>query len=48
VMFEGNDRSRPPVHHYDRCIRCYCCQEMCPESAIDIHVPLLGRTIHRR
>ena len=48
VMFEGNERSRPPVHHYDRCIRCYCCQEMCPESAIDIHVPLLGRTIHRR
>ncbi|MBN1859288.1 DUF362 domain-containing protein [Candidatus Bipolaricaulota bacterium] len=48
VMFEGNDRSRPPVHHYDRCIRCYCCQEMCPESAIKIHVPLLGRTIHHR
>jgi len=46
VMFEGNERSRPPVHHYDRCIRCYCCQEMCPESAIEIHVPLLGRTIH--
>ena len=19
---------------YDRCIRCYCCQEMCPEGAI--------------
>lgn len=48
VMFEGSERSRPPVHHYDRCIRCYCCQEMCPESAISIHVPLLGRTIHRR
>ncbi|HQM26113.1 MAG TPA: DUF362 domain-containing protein [Syntrophorhabdus sp.] len=23
-----------PVFHYDRCIRCYCCQEMCPEGAI--------------
>lgn len=37
----------PPVHHYDRCIRCYCCQELCPEHAIQIAKPLLGRLIHR-
>jgi len=37
----------PPVHHYDRCIRCYCCQELCPEHAIGIAKPLLGRLIHR-
>lgn len=37
----------PPVHHYDRCIRCYCCQELCPEHAIGITKPLLGRLIHR-
>jgi uncharacterized protein (DUF362 family)/ferredoxin len=37
----------PPVHHYDRCIRCYCCQELCPEQAIGIAKPLLGRLIHR-
>ncbi|MCX6093641.1 MAG: DUF362 domain-containing protein [Candidatus Bipolaricaulota bacterium] len=37
----------PPVHHYDRCIRCYCCQELCPEGAIEIEVPPLGRLIHR-
>jgi uncharacterized protein (DUF362 family)/NAD-dependent dihydropyrimidine dehydrogenase PreA subunit len=40
-------RSQPPVHDYQRCIRCYCCQEMCPERAIEVSVPLLGRVIHR-
>ena len=40
-------RSQPPVHDYQRCIRCYCCQEMCPERAIEVSVPLLGRIIHR-
>jgi len=39
--------SAPPVHRYDRCIRCYCCQELCPEHAIGIAKPLLGRLIHR-
>jgi uncharacterized protein (DUF362 family)/Pyruvate/2-oxoacid:ferredoxin oxidoreductase delta subunit len=47
VAFEDEKRSRPPVHRYDRCIRCYCCQEMCPEGAIELRVPLLGRAIHR-
>lgn len=23
-----------PVYDYSKCIRCYCCQEMCPEHAI--------------
>lgn len=36
----------PPVHHYKRCIRCYCCQELCPEKAITVKTPLLGRLIH--
>ncbi|MDZ4655670.1 MAG: DUF362 domain-containing protein [Coriobacteriia bacterium] len=40
-------RGAPPVHHYDRCIRCYCCQELCPERAITVKTPLLGRFIHR-
>ncbi len=25
-----------PVFNYKKCIRCYCCQEMCPEGAISI------------
>ena len=36
----------PPQHDYTRCIRCYCCQEMCPEHAISVRVPLLGRIVH--
>jgi uncharacterized protein (DUF362 family)/Pyruvate/2-oxoacid:ferredoxin oxidoreductase delta subunit len=47
IDFERGDRRRPPNHRYDRCIRCYCCQELCPEGAIDIHVPALGRLLHR-
>jgi ferredoxin len=35
-----------PHHDYSKCIRCYCCQEMCPERAIEIKTPPLGRLIH--
>ncbi|MBM7555435.1 DUF362 domain-containing protein [Halanaerobacter jeridensis] len=27
------------------CIRCFCCQELCPEDAVDIHRPLLGKLL---
>lgn len=37
----------PPSYDYSLCIRCYCCQEMCPENAITIKTPLLGRLIRR-
>lgn len=47
VLFEADDRSRPPSHRYDRCVRCYCCQEMCPEGAIELRIPWLGRAIRR-
>ncbi len=47
IAFAGDDRTRAPAHDYARCIRCYCCQEMCPEGAIDIVVPPIGRLIHR-
>ncbi len=38
---------KPPLYDYAVCIRCYCCQEMCPERAIQVEVPPLGRLIHR-
>ncbi|MBF0345332.1 MAG: DUF362 domain-containing protein [Nitrospirae bacterium] len=28
---------------YDKCIRCYCCSEVCPHSAIKVQRPLLRR-----
>lgn len=40
--FEG-DKKKPPTHNYKTCIRCYCCQEICPESAIELQYPLIRR-----
>jgi|WetSurMetagenome_2_1015567.scaffolds.fasta_scaffold142913_1 uncharacterized protein (DUF362 family)/NAD-dependent dihydropyrimidine dehydrogenase PreA subunit len=41
------DKSKPPKHNYDCCIRCYCCQEVCPEGAIFIETPLLAKVFPR-
>ena len=32
---------------YDRCIRCYCCQEVCPEGAIRTVQPLAGKLVRK-
>lgn len=32
-----------PKYDYNSCIRCYCCQETCPEGAISIKTPLPGK-----
>ena len=29
-------RKQPPVYNYHKCIRCFCCQEMCPHKAIQV------------
>ena len=47
VDWHNGDKSRPPTHKYERCIRCFCCQELCPERAIRVQTPLLGRLLHR-
>ncbi|MFA5307941.1 MAG: DUF362 domain-containing protein [Dehalococcoidales bacterium] len=47
VDWVGGDEKRPPVHNYDRCIRCFCCQELCPEGAILIKESWLGRLLNR-
>ncbi len=47
LAFQDEDKDAPPQYQYNRCIRCYCCQEMCPEGAIETETPLLGRLIHR-
>lgn len=31
-----NGRTNPPVYDYKKCIRCFCCQEMCPHRAIRV------------
>jgi uncharacterized protein (DUF362 family)/ferredoxin len=47
VDWHGGDESMPPTHKYGRCIRCYCCQESCPEGAVLAQNPLLGRIFSR-
>ncbi len=43
VDWHNGDKSKPPTYKYDRCIRCYCCQENCPEGAVFVESPVLGR-----
>jgi uncharacterized protein (DUF362 family)/NAD-dependent dihydropyrimidine dehydrogenase PreA subunit len=31
----------------DKCIRCYCCNEMCSESAVELHQSFLYRLVNR-
>jgi len=38
-------KQSPPQYDYNRCIRCYCCQEMCPEEAITVEKPALGKLL---
>lgn len=32
---------------YQRCIRCYCCVEVCPHGALSSRTPLVGTILHR-
>jgi NAD-dependent dihydropyrimidine dehydrogenase PreA subunit len=42
----GSDgKTQPPVYDYAKCIRCYCCQELCPFNAIYVKTPVLGKII---
>jgi uncharacterized protein (DUF362 family)/Pyruvate/2-oxoacid:ferredoxin oxidoreductase delta subunit len=43
VDWQKGEEKKPPAHNYDRCIRCYCCQEACPEGAISTRSTVLGR-----
>ena len=47
VDWVGGDETRPPAHNYDLCIRCFCCQEVCPEGAISVRETLLGKIFFR-
>ncbi len=41
------EAGKMPKHDYQHCIRCYCCQEVCPEGAITIRTPLLSRLLFK-
>lgn len=43
VDWHTGDNSKLPTYKYGRCIRCFCCQESCPEGAITVENTFLGR-----
>ncbi|MBU2645233.1 DUF362 domain-containing protein [bacterium] len=45
LHWKDGDQDSPPVYDYGDCIRCYCCQELCPESAIRAVKPPLRRLL---
>jgi uncharacterized protein (DUF362 family)/NAD-dependent dihydropyrimidine dehydrogenase PreA subunit len=45
LSWSGEEKTVPPVYDYAKCIRCYCCQELCPFNAIYVKVPPLGKLI---
>ncbi|MBM3138350.1 MAG: DUF362 domain-containing protein [Chloroflexi bacterium] len=45
LSWKDGQKNVPPVYDYAKCIRCYCCQEMCPFEAIYVKVPPLGKLI---
>jgi len=47
LSWRKTQAGRPPVFDYLVCIRCFCCQEVCPHKAIDIKVPVLRRIIDK-
>lgn len=47
VYWQNTDETSPPIFKYEHCIRCYCCQELCPEGAISLREAVLGRIFNR-
>jgi len=47
VNWNNGDKTIPPVYNYNKCIRCYCCQELCPEQAIVLQYPVFRRIVNR-
>ena len=45
LSWSSESKTKPPVYDYAKCIRCYCCQELCPFNAIYVKVPPLGKFI---
>lgn len=39
---KNSGKKDPPVYTYSECIRCFCCQEICPEKAIYIKTPFIN------
>jgi len=47
LIWKTKKHRRPPKYNYRRCIRCFCCQEVCPNGAIAGKNPFLRRLIDK-
>ncbi|MFC1951733.1 DUF362 domain-containing protein [Chloroflexota bacterium] len=47
INWHNGNKTSPPTYKYEHCIRCYCCQELCPEGAISAREAMLGRIFNR-
>jgi len=36
-----------PHFNYGKCIRCYCCHEICPQKAIHLEKPIIQKFIDK-
>jgi uncharacterized protein (DUF362 family)/NAD-dependent dihydropyrimidine dehydrogenase PreA subunit len=43
---DGTGEKRP-AHNHNRCVRCYCCQELCPQGAITVRKSFLSKAFTR-
>jgi uncharacterized protein (DUF362 family)/NAD-dependent dihydropyrimidine dehydrogenase PreA subunit len=41
IKFKDQFRNTAPEIDYAKCIRCYCCHELCPEKAIKLKTPVI-------
>ena len=48
VDWHDGNKNKAPSYKYDRCIRCYCCQELCPESAVHIKQPIIRKIFSKK
>jgi len=47
LSWKKKGKKRIPTYHYGKCIRCYCCQEICPQKAIGIRQPIIRKGLAR-
>ncbi len=45
MAWKDNNKIAPPVYNYEKCIRCYCCQEICPHRSISVRKPALRKLV---
>jgi Pyruvate/2-oxoacid:ferredoxin oxidoreductase delta subunit len=47
IDWHTGKKDKPPFYKYEQCIRCFCCQEVCPEGAISVYKPALAKVMSR-